>query len=429
MSKLTWVMTCGAFALGLSASLPATAQDETQGSRGPYPRPHIVTEGEVTVRQNGLTIKYYVSDASQSGTAAAARADKLNDGERDSQEFYVFYEPPILLRVNEEGSIDATAASNGVVTLNFHWDTDPHITREAIKKAISGTEYEKAKISPFFVEDAWFEPSLKVSGSVHPRARSTSFRRQSFTTSGMMRTYFRFKTPEEAEGFITGLNGGDSDNPPLQLNFHYTFSGVSSDICTAHVSSEEMSKVSRLKELSGEGSADHVTRDQLAEIANEVFSKVNIRATCRDINAADRLTERALKRVGAPGSTVETWEQLDQFATLDPRDFVADLTKRLDESDKTVARDQLRSATASVTSEQMAGSVAGGWAGFMAAMSGSLAKASQEARSEFEDHLKKASIHAIWEGERYVPKGLEVYIVRNRSLPPGVMVFPSVIRC
>lgn len=94
---------------------------------------------------------------------------------------------------------------------------------------------------------------------------------------------------------------------------------------------------------------------------------------------------------------------------MSPEDFAADVTRRIDEKKASVHRDQVRGALSQAESLKKEGKVAAGWGPFMAAVSAGLSEASQEARSEFEDHLDKSSLASSWDGEKYVPKALDVH--------------------
>ena len=389
------------FAIALAA--PAVAQQEEPQGQGPYPRPHIVTEGDVVVRPNDLAIKYYVSESSQSGATAKATGEEA--------QYYVFYEPPIFLHTvpAEDGAgrkLDTHVSDDGTVTLSFRWDTDVDETRDAIRGAISGTAYADAEISPFFVEDSWFESALD------PELRSEGFPRQAFTSSGTMHAYFQIGSRDAADKFAAGLNGLDDTGPPIQINFRYTFSGVARDNCTVTVSGEQIRETSQFKDLEGDGSEKRVTREQAAEIMDDISRAVNIQATCRDVGAADRLVKTAMERLGSPDEVIAgNWEEFGRFTRLNPQDFAANVSRSLEESNKTVDRTQWRQADVEVddiaVSIKAAASVI--WGLVNTAMSAGFERASQEARSRFLDILEKNSLSLAWTGEKFQPKSVDVY--------------------
>ena len=389
------------FAIALAA--PAVAQQGESQGQGPYPRPHIVTEGDVVVRPNDLAIRYYVSESSQSGATAKATGEEA--------QYYVFYEPPIFLRtVPAEGGagrkLDTHVSDDGIVTLSFHWDTDVDGTRDAILGAISDTQYADAEISPFFVEDSWFESALD------PELRSQGFPRQAFTSSGTMRAYFQVGSRDAADKFVAGLNGLDDAGSPIQIKFSYTFSGVARDVCTATVSGEQIRETSRFKDLEGDGSEDHVTREQAAEIMDDISRAVSVQTSCRDVGAADRLVKTAMELLGSPDEvTAGNWAEFGRFTRLNPQDFAANVSRSLEESNKTVDRAQWRQADVEVdniaASAKAAGSVM--WGVANVAMSAGFERASQEARSRFQDMLEKNSVSLAWTGEKFEPKSVDIY--------------------
>ena len=391
------------FAIALAA--PAVAQQGEPQGQGLYPRPHIVTEGDVAVRPNGLAIKYYVSASSQSGAIA-----KATGGEE--AQYYVFYEPPIFLRTvpAEDGAgrkLDThVSEDDGTVTLFFHWDTDIDATRDAIRGAISGTPYADAEISPFFVEDSWFESAL------NPELRSGGFPRQAFTASGTMQAYFQIGSRDAADKFVAGLNGLNDAGSPIQINFRYTFSGVARDICTVTVSGEQIRETSQFKDLEGDGSATYVTRKQAAEIMDDISRAVSVQATCRDVGAADRLVKTAMERLGSPDEvTAGNWAEFGRFTRLNPQDFAANVSRSLEESNKTVDRTQWRQADVEVDNIAVSIKAAASaiWEAANAAMSAGFERASQEARSRFLDMLEKNSVSLAWTGEKFEPKSVDVY--------------------
>ena len=321
------------FAVALAIALPysALAQEE-ENDRGPYPRPHIVSEGIAEVRDNGVTVRYYVSATDASGVDS--------DGE-GTYTYYVLYEPPIYLATgtSDLGELGLTVNVAGdIATLEFHFDDDRAQTERAIRKSISGTFYADAVVTPLFFEDSWFEVAQDSSRPSDSRRRSQNFRRQGFEQPGARFATWTFDTSEDAAAFALGVNGKDPNGPPLQLNFLYTFWGVSRDVCNAEVSSEEIRNTSRFKDLERTGSSGHVTRDQLVDIADEVFRNVRIETSCRSVDAAAQIVNQALTLVGSP-TAVSSWDEYDEFASLSANDFAANVANALSDERKTVARD------------------------------------------------------------------------------------------
>lgn len=370
------------------------AQENAKSHGSKYPRPNLASEGQAIVRPNGLTVKFFES---------------VSDDEGSRQ--YILYEPPIFLvtRPDDAGeqAIHAMVSPDAVVTLHFHWDTDPKLTQDAIRAHLDATpgygdSFQNAIIKPLFVTDGWFESALD------PTVRSTEFPPNSFETFGEILTYFKFGALEQAQNFVDSLDGTSEIMAPTQLNFRYSFSGDARDTCTAEVTSAQVAQTDRFKSLKGGGGSRQVARHQLLDIAQDMVKSVAVRTTCRDLGAADRLVRQALDQLGAP-ERLGTWAQLGEFSGLSPSDFAADVSRHLDEKEGSVHRDQIRSALTQAESLQKQGKIAVGWGPFMAAVSAGFSEASQEARSEFEDHLDKRSLASSWDGERYVPKSLDVH--------------------
>ena len=388
---------------------PSFAQDTEKGHGSKYPRPNLASEGQTIIRPNGLAVKFFESESDDS-----------------AERRYILYEPPIFLLTKTDGSgrriLDATVSEDGIATVNFFWDSAPEKTHEAIRAYLDqtpgyGSKYKSAIIKPLFVTVGWLESAQDTT------VRSQEFPPQSFNTSGRIRAYFDFRVREEAQKFVDALNADDETLTPIQLNFRYSFSGDARDTCSADVSSEQIAETERFKSLTGAGGPGKVTRDQLTDIADDLFKSVSIRTTCRDLGAADRLVRQAVAQLGAP-EHLTTWEQLGEFSGLSPSDFAADLTTQLEKSNKSVDRDQIRNAITEAESSQKSGKIAAGWGPFMGAVSASLSNASQLARSEFEDHLSKSSIAVQWDGQKYVPKSLNVHSREEivRSWKGGVKV-------
>lgn len=384
-------------ALGSAATLSAQTAEAKRSegrSAGKYPRPNLASAGQGTVRDNGLAVKFFKAAA--------------DDG---SEQGYVVYEPPIRLvrreRTDGTRELKTWVSSEGTVVIEFLWDDDQQTTRDAIRGHFETTpgyagQSENTIVQPLFGESSWFESAR------NPKLRSQEFPPQSFLNTGPNWAYFELGTREAAEQFVKGLNGGDENTVPLQLNFRYMFTGDARDRCTASVSREQIEESERFRELEGKGRQGHVTREQAAKIAREIASVTKAEAACRDAGLAQRMTEEAVRRLGPP-EQLDSWEKLGNYAGLSPSDFAADVHSKLENESNEVVRDQIRSALTEVRSKQETGKIAAGWGPFMAAMGQSLAEARQDAKASFEDHLNKQRIGAKWEGNKLVPKTIDVH--------------------
>ena len=244
-----------------------------------------------------------------------------------------------------------------------------------------------------------------------PEKKSNILPRQSFAATGELVTYFEFENREDAETFLRGLNR-EPNVIPIQLNFRYTFSGVSVERCTAEVTGKQIRDVSERLKLEGDGSENYVGRNQLSEYVYNIFGEITINTVCRDdADAIEKLAKHALDKLGELGDPKTimdgVWASFNSDTALNANDFAADLTTNLIEYDGVVDRDQWSKTTRNL--REMADAIKGaGVIGKLGlAVAKSYAEATDDAKMIFEDKLEKRTDEIQFTGKTYVPKDID----------------------
>ena len=112
-------------------------------------------------------------------------------------------------------------------------------------------------------------------------------------------------------------------------------------------------------------------------------------------------------QLGRPHPT--PYEQVAEYAKID-EDLKTAIVKSLDEARQSVSREQDQQAFRKAAEGAGSFGAGGGVAElFSAAVTGSFANASDEAKQLFSDVLRKHGVSGQWEGERYVPQTLDVH--------------------
>ena len=226
-------------------------------------------------------------------------------------------------------------------------------------------------------------------------------------------------SPEAAETFLQELHGVDG-NPPIQnLEFVYSFEGITETVCTATASLNQIQNSDRFKTLFGEGNEKVVQRHQLTQIAEDISSFNKSDSRCNDSDLLRDLRVEANAKLVDVTSTSVAWENLKNYADLNLDDLAPTLVTKLKEKNLTVTRDQEQEAHNRDESWGVGGSVGVGFGGFIGKVSANYKENDKEARQTFTDELKKLGVSGEWEGNKFVPKSLDVYtkdsIVSNLS--------------
>lgn len=294
---------------------------------------------------------------------------------------------------------------------------DPHL--DSMKNKESAY-----RLKPLVIHRSWFESFLpRGAGPVVYESVPVSRpeRPKTFTEEGEYTTYFKFETEDEARDFVDDLKSGD-DN----LRFVYQFDGVSYETCKAVFTGVQLQSGVRSQDGGGEageaqeeGAADYVTRNRVAEIAEEAIDNGGYRTQCASPEWSRYLFNQLVSRLGDYQTrTLEKgWESLEKLNLFDKDDFRADFVTKAKNIKKKTVSDQVLEAYSKAFAESESaeggGGLAVGWADFSIGATGrggsAEATSISEARKEVEDHMEKYGIFGSWEGGKFTPKTLAVH--------------------
>ena len=412
-----------------SASLAAQEQGAQAPSTSPSdavsaPRPRIDHNATVQVSRGDYGLRIFFQEN--------RTTDTLNDS-------HVFYEPLIYLLTNDQGrplhrfDDDANWTT---LTLYFRVETEEDYIEAETRKELAANISNKSlannlrdgsikfNLTALPLQEAWFESTKRGKGD--NKVRSEELAPGPVVAKNNLPIHFRFPTRQEAEAFVDGLFDppGAYTQAGHNLVFRYRFSGVGREQCNGRYKAEYAQASDFDKELTGTGGEGNVTRDQAVKLADKVTSKIMESITCSDPGWATYIHGQLINRLGGEKISLDPeggWEQLDRYMKLDEDSFKADLTRRTKDIKKKAVRDLVSVATSEAWSKSNSGSasggVAAGWGPFMASATGSFAEADSrtgaEATNAFFDIMRKSGIFAEWDGEKYVPKSVEVYNEAN----------------
>ena len=208
-----------------------------------------------------------------------------------------------------------------------------------------------------------------------------------------------------------------------QLLFQYTFSGISDEVCTAKFESRGVQDVDLFKKVKGKGKEGLVARHQVVNIADELVAQEIFTIRCADGATLVDLTDILMNRLANQETrTVASWGELDELTAFDPDSFKADVTTHLrtveKEVDRNQALDAMSDAMSVAQSRATAGGIELGFSQFFspkleASFAGSSSQSRAGARKAFTDALKKIGMSVDWDGEKFVPKTVDVHSVAD----------------
>ena len=380
-------------------SKPDSASTTSFPTTSTYPWPNLANDDVVTVRGNGLTVRIFL--VRSPGLQSAG-------GERELPSYVLAYEPVVRLvsaaGSNTEITPKTIVSDDGLeVTIFFRWDESPDTTRAAIYEwwREIGNAGPLPRTMPIHSGKAWFESGRDG------KLRSNIFSDQSFSEPGELSAFFRFDSPAEAEAFVRNLDSGRADKP-ITLAFKYEILGDAEDECWARYTASNITNINRFRELSGVGKIGFVTREQVANVAQNVIRSTHVEARCRDVNAIKRIASAA-KVLAGEAKTIAAWKDLEAFTAISKEDFIADVTNAWEKEDTVEDRVQERETTADSDAIEIGGGVGITWGDVVALLTGKFAKASVEAQSSFKDVMSKRGFKGEFQGTKYVPKDLEIY--------------------
>lgn len=355
-------------------------------------RPLIRFEGQVPLGYGGYDLRVFV-----------AEGENIHESNIN-----LYHEPLIYIQADDQGGIvhkiDDDVDDTALLILRVRWDLHSQLIQERIQRFFAekrNAPSESWIIGPLVVANAWFESRR------NPNIKSNALpQNTSFASKGEYLAYFPFENRQAAAEFIARLQ-----HQADQLKFTYSFEGVSDERCTAKASYEDIQRIDRFRDLFGEGRVGYVQRHQLAGIYQEIGKMTSTRSRCSDAELLVQMVNQAMDQLGSPESV--PLEQLKEYAVLD-NDLRSDLETSLNEMIRSVSRTQDQEAFRQAISQARGSSSSvGGTVDFLETFSAKLsdrsADASEEARQSFRDVLRKHGISGEWEGERYIPKTLDVY--------------------
>ena len=389
--------------------LPLPAQQGGVSTAGSA-RPKNVSDGTVSIASGGYAMRYYFQEGK-------TFTDK---------DAHVYHEPLIYLDVDKDDRIRSNIDDiddNGVLTLYVRWHSKPEEIVSALRQELITTAKQQ---DPYFKLEPGTEPYrisvLDLSQAQFTSSKNTQLKSRplqaAFTEKGRIPVYFDTGSRDKAQSFLNELKKDHS-----QLVFNYSFHGVSDETCTATLKSGVIQDLDLFKQVAGEGEEGSVARHQIVDIAEQVIKRELFETRCASMAAADDLMKKLLDRLGDPEKAeVSGWEAVDKLTAFDADSFKADVTTATKDIKNKVTREQVLDATSKAMSEAETEALEAGVAVsysdvFKSSLSGSWAKSkgssSAEANKAFTDALAKQGIHASWEGQKFVPKSVDVHSVAS----------------
>lgn len=369
------------------ASLLAQENSE-QSVSGKPPRPDLVFDGSVHIRGSSVT-RYFREAKSKDNDGCYASNTRL------------LHEPVIALVTNEDNTLKTDISDNGHLVLYVFWDTNRRETKSRIRQHLA-KEYnceEKqiplaGNIRMFYVSNSWFASKR------NPDLTSRLLPNQSFANIGEEQIHFSLGSREVAQTLIADLHEGRDS-----LVFSYSFTGDVEILCSATASYKMIQKIGQFKDLSGEGREGFVSRHQVARIAGDIHRHIEVKAKCRSSALAAQMAQAATDQLDDPEPMTlkDSWTTLEEFTTLQANDFAADLTTHTSSIKNRVRRKQIQEITSNAKSRAISGGIDAYFTEISAA------GADSDLRSDFKDILNKMGISVKWDGQKFVPKSIEVY--------------------
>ena len=234
---------------------------------------------------------------------------------------------------------------------------------------------------------------------------------------GDIAVHFYEVSEEEARTLVDELQ-----RDITQLLFRYTFRAISDEVCSAKFESHGVQDVDLFKKVKGKGAEGLVVRHQAARIADQLVSDEIFTIRCAADTQFSDLTGILMNRLAkVEKREVATWDDLDKLIALDPDSFRADVTRALNTVEKMV--DQEQALEAFSHAESVVRSTAGehgvdlGFKELSLELSAGFADTGSEsragARKVLTDALSKQGLSVDWDGEKFVPKSVDVHTVAD----------------
>ena len=410
---------CVASALLLAS--PYACAQESEGGTGNPPRPKVVNDGTFTIDGVGYGIPYYFQEgkgySDEDAHVYFAPAFKLSTG-RDPKNI----ESRLIKYYFDE--------DNESLTLYFQRAVGSEEIEAALRKHLQSTakEAEVSKLKdgtkPYRIEPLL--PNHIIFSSVKKYLQRDGTRKQlsSEKVVGVTQQQAEFTvdfydvTKSQADKFIAELQ-----NNHTQIEYIYYFAGISDEKCYAEFKNILDQDIDLFKDVDGEGGEGYVARHQVASIAERAVSRELYTTRCADPLTGQELLNGILKKAGQV-TKLEingSWERLDNLVKLDAESFKADLIESLDTEEFETIRDIAEELSTKSSSKAVS------WgAGASASVpienipvkvNAKFGKAKSEAKSKaialFTDALQKTGLHVEFEGNKFIPKSVDVYSVAD----------------
>ena len=339
---------------------------------------------------------------------------------------HVFFAPPFHLEVDDAQQIRHNIHDDGSLTLyvvrpvdssKIKNDLRDELLNTARKRDIAIASGKKYRVNVLGLKDASFEFDKKYLDT-----RSRKWKRiisqemeGVFTQSGEIAVHFTDLHGQAAENIL-----GDLQSNKIQLRFRYTFAGITEESCSAKSEDRGVQDVDLFRKVAGDGREGFVARHQVANIADSLIRENIFTVRCASGAALPDLLEILTNQLNASERrTVADWALLDELIEFDPESFKADITEKLNSVKNEVVREQaldaMSKAMGEAESEATEAGLALGYSLFMVKAEGSYAESEAkdmaEARKEFTDSLGKMGLSVEWEGQKFVPKSVDVHSV------------------
>ena len=233
---------------------------------------------------------------------------------------------------------------------------------------------------------------------------------------------------------------GELQSNYTQIEYTYYFAGISDEVCYAEFKNILDQDIDLFKDVEGEGEEGYVARHQVASIAERAVSDELYTARCSDTPTAQELLNAILKKAGQV-TKLEingSWEKLDNLVKMDAESFKADLIKSLDTEEFETIRDIAKELSTKSSSKARSWGVNAGVSAVIKDIPTTagvkVGRAESEAESEtmarFTDAIRKTGINVEYEGNKFIPKSVDVYSVSDlrRVLGKSVKVEVSKTR-
>ena len=385
-----------AMLLMLMTQVGVANEDPTESARA---RPYVATDRVVSV--SGVSIPLYFASGS----------------DQDSK--VVVYEPPVMVKAKaiQAGGVErlvpiTEVRNDGTLSIEVVWDVNGRATtarqiQEQIEKWDESQflGVQDGNISPLYAARAWFEIEDVTGNTTLSKVRA-----ENFFSVGAVPVHFAFNTEEHARRIAHQLQ---ADFAPLRIRFRYAFDGALVESCVAKAESSSLQGTYSYNRLTGEGARAKVSRQQAISGAKEAIQSISISTRCAanlesdKSRLADVLQSRLNELQPVAESLNDSWEALGRYG-FDPRDLLADvenvIKEERDSENKTVEKN------VTDRDQEMSGSweVKGNWGDVGSSISNSFKDKSDFFKEDLRERLARQGIATEWQGERLIPKTVNV---------------------